>query len=69
MVEALVNQMTCEGIVPTLARLEEHLVGIPKTFLFQHRSVCKQLCELAMAKPHVLIAPTPREKEGLLDGC
>lgn len=43
-VEELVNQMVCEGVLPTIARLEERLVGIPKSFLFKERTVCKQIC-------------------------
>ena len=45
-VEALVNQMVCEGMIPTIARLEERLVGIPKAFLFKERSACKKVCEV-----------------------
>lgn len=46
-VEELVNQMVCEGMIPTIARLEERLVGIPKAFLFKERAACKQICEAA----------------------
>lgn len=46
-VEELVNQLVCEGMIPTIARLEERLEGIPKTFLFQERAACKRLCEAA----------------------
>lgn len=46
-VRELVNQMVCEGVIPTIARLEDRLVGIPKSFLLIHRNACKQLCETA----------------------
>ena len=44
-VEELVNQMVCEGVIPTIARLEERVVGIPRSFLFKERSACKKICE------------------------
>lgn len=46
-VEELVNQMVNEGQIPTIARLEERLVGIPKAFLFKERPACKRICEAA----------------------
>jgi hypothetical protein len=46
-VEELVRQMVCEGVIPTIARLEERLVGIPKAFLFKERQACKRICEAA----------------------
>lgn len=49
-VEELVNQMVYEGVIPTIARLEERLVGIPKAFLFKERAACKQICEAARAE-------------------
>lgn len=58
-VEALISQMICEGVVPTMAKLEERLVGISKAFLFQYRAECKQLCELAISKLRVSTDPTP----------
>jgi hypothetical protein len=45
MVEELVNQMVSEGMIPTFARLEERLVGIPKAFLFKERAACGRICE------------------------
>ncbi|HJW32508.1 MAG TPA: TniQ family protein [Holophagaceae bacterium] len=44
-VRELVSQMVSEGTIPTIARLEERLVGIPKAFLFKERTACKQICE------------------------
>ena len=44
-VEEVVNQMVSEGVIPTIARLEERLVGIPKAFLFKERVACKRVCE------------------------
>lgn len=46
-VEELVRQMVCEGVIPTIARLEERLVGVPKAFLFKERKACKRICEAA----------------------
>lgn len=49
-IEELVNQMVSEGVIPSIARLGERLVGIPKTFLFQERRACKRLCDKAKGK-------------------
>jgi len=46
-IEELVNQMVSEGVIPTIARLEERLVGIPRSFLFKERAACKRICETA----------------------
>lgn len=43
-VKALIEQMVCEGVIPTIARLQERLVGVPKSFLFKERGECKRLC-------------------------
>jgi hypothetical protein len=48
-VKELVDQMVCEGAIPTMARLEQRLIGIPKSFLFKERVVCKRICERAKA--------------------
>lgn len=48
-VEELVGQMVDEGVIPTIARLEARLVGIPKAFLFKERAACKQICDAAKA--------------------
>ncbi len=49
-VEELVRQMVCEGVIPTIARLEERLVGVPKAFLFKERAACKRVCETTRAE-------------------
>jgi hypothetical protein len=49
-VQELVEQLVCEGLIPTIARLEERLVGVPKTFLFKERAACKRFCEEGKAK-------------------
>lgn len=46
-VEELVRQMVCEGVMPTIARLEERLIGIPASFLLKERAACKRICAQA----------------------
>jgi len=48
-VKAVVEQMVCEGVIPTVVRLEDRLVGVPKSFLFQERVACKRMCEAGKA--------------------
>lgn len=49
-VQAIVAQLVSAGVVPTIRRIEERLIWIPKSFLFQERCACKQLCELGKEK-------------------
>lgn len=49
----LVNQMVSEGAIPTFARLEERLIGIPKSFLFKERAACKRICREAKTQSRV----------------
>lgn len=49
-VKELVRQMVCEGLIPTIARLEDRLVGIPKAFLFKERDACRRVCEEGRAR-------------------
>lgn len=48
-VKSVVEQIVCEGMVPTMARVEDRLVGIPKSFLFKERVACKRICEAGKA--------------------
>jgi len=47
LVKAIVEQMACEGEIPTISKLEKRLTGVPKSFLFKERTACKRICEAA----------------------